>query len=65
MEFNVYKSNFHSIIIPKKKRSLWSTNLLKTFSNREMKTLKEYWNIIGLSLPLGFNIGLKVKELEV
>jgi hypothetical protein len=35
------------------------------FSNREMKTLKEYWNIIGLSLPLGFNIGLKVKELEV
>ena len=57
MEFNVYKSNFHSIIIPKKKRFLRSTNL-KTFSNREMKALKEYWNMIGLSLPLEVNIDL-------
>jgi hypothetical protein len=43
--------------------SLWSINLLIIFSNREMKALKEYWNMIRLYLLLRVNISLKVKEL--
>jgi hypothetical protein len=59
-KFEAYKFNFHTIPIPKRKRSLRNTSLLKTFNDRKMVALRHYWNMVGQFLYVGVSIGLKV-----
>jgi hypothetical protein len=41
-ELEEYKSNFHSIPVSRRRRSLRSTSLLKIFTDREMVALSQY-----------------------
>ena len=63
--FKLYKNKFFDIVIPRKKRNLRSNRILRILNKRELKTLQEYWMIIGVSLPLYVNVGIQVKKNRV
>ena len=61
----MYKNELFDIVIPRKKRNLRSNRILRILNKRELKTLQEYWMIIGVSLPLYVNVGIQVKKNKV
>ena len=63
--FKLYKVKFFDIVIPRKKRNLRSNRILRILNKRELKTLQEYWMIIGVSLSLYVNVGIQVKKNRV
>ena len=56
--FKLYKNEFFDIVVPRRKRNLQSNKILRVLNKREMKILKEYWMIIGFSLPMHMNVGI-------
>ena len=63
--FKLYKNDFFDIVIPRKKRNMRSNRILRILNKKELKTLQEYWMIIGVSLPLYVNVGIQVKKNRV
>ena len=63
--FKLYKNEFFDIVISRKKRNLRTNRILRILNKRELKTLQEYWMIIGVSLPLYVNVGIQVKKNRV
>jgi hypothetical protein len=59
---NYRKFIFPMLVIPRKKRTVRSTSPLKVLSQREVKMLREYWSVTGISLPIEVSNGIKVKE---
>ena len=62
--FKLYKNEFFDIVVPRRKKSLHSNKILRILNKRELKTLQEYWMIIGVLLPLHVNVGIEVKRIE-
>ena len=58
--FKLYKNAFFDLINPKKKRNLHSNEILRVLNKKEMETLKQYWNIIGVSYSMDINVNIEI-----
>ena len=59
-EFKSYKNTFFDLIVFRKKKSLLSNKILRVSNKKEMKALKQHWNIIGVLLSIDVNVGIEV-----